>query len=96
MFILGQIKTVKKGRPATYSFSGITAKQATKSDHKGKKKHAFVKGQQGNQGKQYARNNYNTSRNTKFQNHGNSKRPHHKNKNSLNNTKQTGRKEKNR
>jgi len=80
---VGQFKRDKKGRPGLHSFSGITAKKTSTNDRKGKKKQVVIKRHQDNQGsgRMSVRNNYKLgSKNPKFQNHGNSKMHHHKNK----------------
>lgn len=72
-----------KGRPGLYSFSGIAAKKTTRNDLKGKKKQVVIKRHQDNQrfGKMSVRNTYKLSnKNPKFQNLGNGKIHHHKNK----------------
>ena len=88
-FIPGQLKQFKKNRPAViHPFSGITAKKATKNDHKGRKKHVFTKRHQDNQGfgKKSTRNTFNSRKKIKFENHRDSKKHHHKNKTKAINT----------
>ena len=73
---LAETKDVKRGRTKAYSFSGITAKQGKKYDHKGKKKQRFVKGHKGSQGfgAKHAKNSgYNGGKKSNFQKHGNKK-----------------------
>lgn len=63
---LGQLKSVKKGKPVAYSFSGITSKKATKHHCKGKK-------HSGGPAKNYAKDNNQSVKSAITQNNGNKK-----------------------
>lgn len=65
-----------------HPFRGITAKKATKNDHKGRKKHVFIKRHQDNQGfgEKSVRNTFNSRKKIKFENLRDSKKHHHKTK----------------
>lgn len=63
---LGQLKSVKKGKPVAYAFSGITSKKSTRYDCRGKKC---------NRGpaKSYANNKKQSIRSSRVQKNGNKK-----------------------